>query len=193
MIYKSLNFLKTTLNNYLLKKLAIDSVTDGISIAPKVAFPDIASETPSFLLEAVTLMIVNIEEERLLRSPNPYTQLSLEGVQTKTYPPLSLELTLLFAAKFSDYGTALKYLSHTAQFFQSHPIFTSHQFPLLPAEIDKLTVEFLSLENIQKNEIWNSLRVSYLPSLVYNLKMLVYHEEVVNMGEEVIESGLKIN
>lgn len=193
MIYKSLNFLKTTLNNYLLKRLAIDNTIGGVSTEPKVVFPNIASDAPSFLSEAVTLMIVNIEEERLLRSPNPYTQLSAEGTQTKTYPPLSLELTLLFAAKFADYGTALKHLSHTAQFFQSHPIFTSHQFPLLPTELDKLTVEFLSLENIQKNEIWNSLRSSYLPSLVYQLRMLVYHEDTVNMGVEVIESGLKIN
>ena len=196
MIHNTINFLSLTLNDYLAQKLPINMTgnSGGSGAAPKkVDFPIIDTDPPKLNTEVVNLLLFNIEEDRILRSANPYDQLDTNGIVNKVSPPLRLELSILFAAKFADYPTALKHLSWTTQFFQSNPLFTSNQFPSLPDNIDKLFVDFFSMGHTLKNEVWSSLKIAYLPSVAYKVKMLVYQEDIPSMGANIEEMDIQIN
>lgn len=194
MIHIAVDFLQTVLNDYLLQKLPGNGTEGGSSTGPqKVVFPKIDADPPTFHPESINLLMINLEEERLLKTPNPYTQLSQEGIINSVSPPLRLELMLLFAAKFSNYSTGLKHLSYTIQFFQANPVFSSRQFPSLPIDVDKLNMEFYSMNSTQKNEIWSSLKTAYLPSIVYKLKMLVYQEDIPSLEGEITEAQINLN
>lgn len=182
MIHNAIEFLKTTLNSYLLQK-----IPDNTQSTPKVDYPKIDVDPPTFNLRAINISLINIEEDRIARPANPYVHLSPDGSQNTVSPPLNLSLTMLFSAKFSDYQAALKHLSFTMQFFQSNPVFLPGKFPTLPSGIEKLTMEFLSMNNTQKNEIWSSLKVAYLPSVAYRLKMLVYQEDRPSLDVEITQ------
>ena len=42
---------------------------------------------------------------------------------------------------------------------------------------------------VQQNELWNALRTSYIPSVAYRVRMLVYRdEEGVEFAEEIRET-----
>ena len=143
MIHSAIDFLRLTLNDYLAQKLPADMMGNGTAAAPqKVNFPKIDTDPPTLNSEVINLLIINIEEDRVLRGANPYNQLNTDGIVNKVSPPLRLELSILLAAKFGNYSTALSHLSWTTQFFQSNPLFTSKQFPHLPDNIDRLIVEF---------------------------------------------------
>ncbi|HAS46047.1 MAG TPA: hypothetical protein DCS93_36530 [Microscillaceae bacterium] len=182
MIHDAIEFLKTVLNSYLVQKIP-DSTASG----PKVDYPKIDTDPPTFNLRTVNLLLLNLEEERLNRTANPFVQVNPDGSQNTVSPPLHLSLTLLFSAKFTDYQAALKHLSYTMQFFQAHPVFMRGEFPALPNDVDKLTLEYLSLNNTQKNEIWSSLKVAYLPSVAYRLKMMVYQEDNLDLSTEITQ------
>ncbi|WP_299459109.1 DUF4255 domain-containing protein [uncultured Microscilla sp.] len=184
MVHEAIEFLKTALNNYLLQKIPDSTVT-----APRVDYPKIDTDPPVFNLRTVNLVLINLEEERVLRPADPYAQVSSDGTHGSVSPPLSVILTLLFSAKFTDYQAALKHLSFTMQFFQSNQLFTPEDFPGMPDGIDKLTVEFQSLNNAQKNEIWSSLKVAYLPSVVYKLRMLVYQQDSTSSDTLVTQTS----
>lgn len=184
MVHEAIEFLKTALNNYLLQKIPDNTVT-----APRVDYPKIDSDPPVFNLRTVNLSLINLEEERVLRPANPYAQISSDGTHSSVSPPLNLMLTLLFSAKFTDYQAALKHLSFTMQFFQTHHTFIPTEFPAMPSGIDKLMMEFQSLNNAQKNEIWSSLKVAYLPSVVYKLRMLVYQEDSASSDTAITQTS----
>lgn len=182
MIHDTIEFLKTVLNDYLVQK-----IPDATATGPRVDYPKIDNDPPTFNLRTVNLLLLNLEEERINRPANPYLQMNPDGSQNTVNPPLSLSLTLLFSSKFADYQAALKHLSYTLQFFQTYPVFTHSSFPSLPTDVDKLTMEYLSLNNTQKNEIWSSLKVAYLPSVVYRLKMMVYQEDRPDLSTEITQ------
>lgn len=195
MIHNTINFLKTNLEQYLVHKIPDNgNPVNGLSAAPnKVGYPKIDSDPPVFSTGKVHLLLINLEEERNMRAEDPFSQLNREGIKSKVSPPLRLELTFLLAAKFTDYFTALHHLSCSVQFFQTNPVFTARDFPAMPQEIDPLIVEFYTMNNTQKNEIWSSLKISYLPSVAYNCKLLVYQDDLPAAETDIMQTDIRIN
>ena len=190
MIHDIIKFLAAELAQHLKTKTPSDLPVSPGGEAPS---PDVSVDPPAFQNEAVNILLLNLEEEKTLRPPNPYVQLNKEGMEDFVSPPLRLDATVLFAAKFSDYLNALKHLSLVIQFFQVNPIFTASRFPAMPASLDKLMLELHSFTHAQKNEIWSSLKTAYLPSIAYRLRLLVFQEDRISLDGEITETQIQIN
>ena len=174
--------LKEKLNNYF--KLKVNSPED------KVAFLDGSKMDPiSFPINNVVPVLINIEEERTLRPPNRFEGVLQNGIRTNILPQISVNLSVLFVCKFSDYEQSLKFLSLIIKFFQRNQVFNQQSSPSLNPAIEKLKVELVTLSVSQKNEIWSSLRTTYLPSVLYKISLLVFQDdesfEVVGETTEV--------
>ena len=170
MIDEVLVMLKDKLNAYF--RLKADVQED------KVAFVDGSKTDPlSIPLNNVVPLLMNIEEEKALRPANRYEGLVIDGLQTRSYPALTLNILVLFVCKFSDYQQSLKFLSLVLAFFQRNPVFDPYNTPTLSAGVERLRIEFISLPIAQQNELWSSLRSTYLPSALYKLSLLVYDDK----------------
>lgn len=174
MIHDALQFLKDHLNTYLHEK------SDGTPEAPRedhVVFLDGAQMDPViFRSNAVTALLINLEEEPTLRAPDRYTRPAPDGSRYKVQPDVRLNLYVLFVARFTDYANALKSLSMIIQYFQAHRVFNQQNAPDLSEAIEQLIVELVTLPFAEQNEVWNALRTAYHPSVLYRVKMIVFQD-----------------
>jgi hypothetical protein len=92
------------------------------------------------------------------------------------YPPVHLNLYLMFAAHFSgnNYSEALKFLSHTVSFFQRNPVFDHQNTPDLDRRIDQLALDIENLDAKDLSSLWSILSGKYLPSILYKVRMLSF-------------------
>jgi hypothetical protein len=128
-------------------------------------------------LGAVTLLLVNLEEEHALRPAEPFRRTLPDGTTQRVQPPIFLNAYVLFVSYFKDYEQSLQFLSLILQFFQNHRVIDHTSFPALGDRFDKLTVELLSLPFAEQNNLWSLLRISYQPSLLYKVRMAVFRDE----------------
>lgn len=173
MIDDVLVFLKNRLNN------ALNTGQDPAeSLENQVVFLDGQSaESLTFKLGAVTALLVNIEEETMLRPADPYVRIAPNGIRERINPDIRLNLYVLFVARYTRYEDALRYLSHIIRYFQSHRIIEQADAPELSDEISKLVIELITLPFGEQNDIWGSLRVHYQPSVLYKVKMVIFRDE----------------
>jgi len=92
-------------------------------------------------------------------------------------PPLYLNAFILLIANFTEgnYATGLRVLSRAIGFFQENPVFTPDRLPGLAPEIEKVALDFVTLDLSQMNYLMAMLGLKYLPSAVYKLRMLPFH------------------
>ncbi len=175
MIEKTLVFLKNQLNAYLRLKTGEDG---------KVSLSSLTDSGGKTVLKDLGIVLVNVEEERMLRNQEPF-QPGENGSFIRINPELHLNLFILIAANFgdkeNDYRESLKFLSHVATFFQSRNVFTTANSPQLDENIRRLTIELVSLSFESQNNLWASFSVSYLPSLLYKIRMVTLQEKEIQM------------
>ncbi len=107
MIGETLVFLKNHLNAYLNSGRDPDESPED-----KVVFVDCETMDPlSFRLGAVSVLLINIEEETTLRPPDQYMRISPDGASQKVQPEIRLNLYVLFVVRFKQYEEVLRYLS----------------------------------------------------------------------------------
>ncbi|WP_340200040.1 DUF4255 domain-containing protein [Ascidiimonas sp. W6] len=186
MINVVLNVLKDKLNEYL-KNL-------GTTELNVVEFINTNNNDPvSFTNDKVTPFLINISEDRKFRNADQYAGIIQNGIRTQINPEIRIELQVLFVSKFSDYNQALKFLSHVIKFFQVNRALTPLNAPQLSEEnIEKLTVELISLPLEEQNQVWHSLNTSYLPSVLYRIRLLSFIDDlsVEFIGESTSEISL---
>ncbi len=88
-----------------------------------------------------------------------------------------MNLYVLFVAHFKQYADSLRSLSGVIRHFQRHRIFHRRNAPTLPASIEQLAVELVTLPFAEQNEVWGSLRTSYRPSVLYRVRVLVFQDD----------------
>jgi hypothetical protein len=191
MLDQVLKFLRNELNAYF---GMVSGKQPGEVEEAKVEFVDGDKMEPIvFKLDAVSLLLVNIEAETTLRAPDPYTQVTTGGVVQRGQPDIRLNLYILFVACFKQYEQGLSYLSLIIKFFQSRRILDHQNSPELSDTIDHLVIELVTLPFSEQNEVWNALRTTYHPSLIYKVKMLVFRDEeavsIPSTGEQVRRLG----
>jgi len=186
MIRTALEFIKKELENYIVDReqdLSIYSAGNVVDLKPIVLPNGNINITDS---THVTIMLVNIEEERREGKQSYYLPTD-DKKFLKLNPPVEIDLFLLFVANNSDYPTALRDLSDVIEFFQSHSVFDSQKYPSLNASvtdpvnkvwqlIDRLSFKLVSLTFEQQNNLWGMLSSKYMPSAVYRVKMLTVFE-----------------
>jgi Pvc16 N-terminal domain len=144
---------------------------------PVVFVDDAKMDYVTFKPGAVSVLLVNIEEETTLRKPDLYSRVSPNGVCNVVQPEIRINLYVLFVAQFTQYEQSLKYLSRIVQHFQNHRVFNQQNAPELSQRIDRLILELITLPFSEQNEIWNALRTAYRPSVLYKAKMIVFRDE----------------
>ncbi len=175
MISDTLSFLVNELDTWLKLKLG------GILTENKIILGNIAkSGDPdgSELKGPVVLSLVNIEEDRISKSPDNYYKTD-NGVVYQS-PKIFLNLFLLFSCdkETQKYIDSLKSLSYVIQYFQINPIFTRFSHPALPIDVEKITVDLYNLNFEQVNHLWSTLGGKYLPSVLYKLKAVIIDENL---------------
>ena len=145
-----------------------------------------------FRLNAISILLVNIEQEATLRAPDPWLRVGADGRPQRVAPDVRLNLHVLFVARFKGYALGLNQLALVIRFFQGHPVFDHDNTPALPAAIDKLAVELVTLPQHEQNEIWSALRVHYQPSVLYRVRMVVLRDPAAvtppQIGQTVIRT-----
>lgn len=175
MIAQAIQFLRNQLNAHM---DFVSSDTPSESTEDPVVFVDLTNVDPiQFKLNAVSVLLINVEQNQILRPDDPYKRLSNAGVAQKIQPDIRLNLSVLFVARFRRYEDGLAQLSQMIRFFQSRPVFNHDNAPELSDDIEQLVLELTTLPFNQQNEVWSALRTTYLPSLLYKVKMIVFRDE----------------
>jgi hypothetical protein len=173
MIDQALIFLKHQLNTYFKIGHSADS-----SMEDQVVFLDgQAMEQLKFKLGAISLLLINLEEEHVLRMPDPYVRTTANGTLQRVHPDIRLNMMVLFVAHYKQYEDSLQALGRVIRYFQTHRVFEPQNAPELTDSIEKLVIELVTLPFSAQNEVWNSLRVTYHPSVLYKVKMIVFQDE----------------
>lgn len=189
MLNDVLVFLKNHLNTHL---SSAANATDAATAEEMVVFVDGEKIDPiTFKLGAVTALLINVEEENTLRSPDPYLGITANGNKLKVNPEIRMNLFVLFVARFKQYELGLSYLSDIIRYFQNHRVFDHGSAPELSEDVDKLVLELVTLPFAEQNEIWNALRTTYLPSVLYKVKMVVFRDEDSRLSPEVSDKALR--
>ncbi|WP_157595183.1 DUF4255 domain-containing protein [Plesiocystis pacifica] len=160
----------------------------------KVVFVDGDKMDPlQFKLGAVTLMLINVEEERVLRPADRYARRNPDGTVSRSFPDIRLSLNLFFVARFKLYDEAWQQLSQVIGHYQSKPVYDRTNTPGLPAGVEKLIFELRTLNFAEQNEIWNALRICHHPSVLYRTNLIVVEDKAVaTPGVEAGEAQRKI-
>ena len=82
------------------------------------------------------------------------------------------------------------------RFFQQNRALDHDNTPALSPLIDKLVLELVTLPLSEQNEIWSALRVSYHPSVLFRVRMVVFRDAdgaaVPQIGQTVLPSGATV-
>ena len=179
MIDEALTFIKDHLNEHM-------RGSDGDSSEDRVVFVDGEKLDPiTFRLNAISLLLVGMEEERTLKTPQPNMRMAPDGTPRRVEPDIRLMLYILFVARFKNYEQSLKNLSRVIQHFQRFPVFDAQNAPVLSPRVGRLVTEMVSLSFSELDQVWNALRTTYHPSVVYKVSMLIFRDEGVRPLPEI--------
>jgi hypothetical protein len=182
----ALGFLKDQLNSYLRSSWnATDPRPDPVDFVGGDKMDPL-----TFNLGSISMLLINLEEENKLRETNLYSRATASGTFQSIQPDIRLNLYVLFVARYLIYQQALENLSLVIQYFQNHRLFKRPEVTGLSDQIDQLVVELVTLPFSEQNEVWNALRVTYHPSVLYKVKMVVFKDQdtlaVPEIGETII-------
>jgi len=91
-------------------------------------------------------------------------------------PPLIMDAFFLLTANFTgiNYPEGLAMMSRAISFFQSNPVFTHADSPTLPPEVDRMVVEFVSLDFAQANNLLMLTGLKCFPFVLYRIRRLTF-------------------
>ena len=182
MIGKALDFLATTLNQYIELRTGQEK---------RVVMKKVVNDEGKLTVgsDVVVGSLVNIEEERIGKHQGVYSR-QQDGQVARQNPAVMLNLFVLFAVNPSDdhYTESLRLLSYVIGFFQGKGQFNPRNSPQMPPELTTLSVELypISLEN--QNYLWGGLGAKYIPSVLYKVRLVtIRDDQEMQLGSTVTE------
>jgi hypothetical protein len=172
MIGTVLQYIRSTLDAHVTTVMGDGSITPN---AEKVVFAD-ASRTDvlSFKSDAVTMLLLGVEEERTHRAPDPYVR-NVNGTTVRVQPDLPLALSLFLVAQFKNLDVAWEHLSAVIDFFRAHRELETTA-PAPANDVTRLQFELIPMRFSEQNEIWSALRAAHHPSVLYRVRMVVLRD-----------------
>jgi hypothetical protein len=188
-IDEALLFLRNRLNAHL-KSFdggALESSED------RVVFVDGESMDPiRFKLGAVSLLLMNTEEEKILRPADRHAATDGSGNRRRIQPEIRLNLFVLCVARYRRYEEGLAQIGRILQYFQIHPVLDRESAPELSERICRLGIELRTLPFSEQNELWSSLRTTYHPSVLYRVGMVFFRDERIAPSTALEETVLRL-
>lgn len=196
MIDNALKFVAAEVNRYVVRKL---NPQQDPSITKLVVLGNITKAQDNdnnpnpnpnnTVANKAVLTLVNIEEDRISKSPQNYVKVN-DKVEYRN-PKIFLNLYCLFAVANTSYDTALQHLSLIIQFFQyknvlNHQNSPAASEPRLDSRIDKLVFDMISLNFEQVNHLWGTLGGKYLPSVLYKMRLVTIEDDTPQMQADPI-------
>ena len=170
MINSAIGHVTRQLNQYLGRTF---SLNEDLALVSNIAEQD--GTVAVNVNNKVAVFLVNVEKDE---TPGYFREQGCMsgGENIITYPPLHLNLFLMFSANFSgpNYPEALKFISHTIGFFQKNPVFTRQNSPDLDSRIDKLILDIENLNIKDLSSLWSIISGKYQPSVLYRVRMLTF-------------------
>ena len=167
-------FIRDRLNEHIARATGV--VDSGLGDA--ITFPEGDKLDPLTLkVGAVNLLLVNMEQELVMRGDDPFARILGDGSSLAVQPALRINLMILFAARYRVYEAGLAALFAVLHFFQAHRVFEAQAFPDLDPRINRLVVELSTMPLAQQNDLWASLRLAYHPSLLFRVRMLTVEQD----------------
>jgi len=191
MLKDVLVFLKDHLNQNLRPGAAL--AADN-SVEETVVFVDGDKMDPvTFKSGAVSVLLINVEEENTLRRADRFVGVGANGEAVRINPDIRMNLYVLFVARYKDYETGLSQLSRIVGHFQNHRVFDRQNAPELAEEIEKLTLELITLPLSEQNDLWNALRTAYHPSVLYKVGTIIFRDAdgraPVELSEKAVQTS----
>lgn len=168
MIYDVLNFLKERLTNFISENKK--SGEPMLVLANPWSANDANQRSANFL-NAMT--IVNIEEEKIFKTQEPPI-IRRGNTYVKREPDIKLNLYVLVSAYNKNYEEALKFIAKVVSFFQQHSVFVrTEKEKDFPEGCERIIAELYTATFEQQNQIWASLSMGYMPSVIYKIRMFI--------------------
>lgn len=145
----------------------------------------------------ILISLINTELDKVMRNTafNQRKLLSDEVVYRN--PKVSLNLYVLFSAKFDPYEEALEWLSKVIEFFQSKNVFTAANTPAIKSYESlsenqkmnfKIIVDLHSLSLEQLNNLWGTLGRNLMPHILYKIRLVqIFSDQVQQSGSVITE------
>jgi hypothetical protein len=188
MLNDVLIFLKNNLNSYLSSGgTNINAQEDQVTFLSGQSIDSLGFKPGS-----ISLVMINLEQENVLRSPDLYSRNLSDGTVQRVQPEIRLNLYVLFVANYQQYEDALRNLSAIIQYFQKHRVFGHQDSPQLSDNIEQLVIELVTLSFAEQNEVWGSLRLPYHPSVLYKVKMVVFQDQTPKEAPEIIDKSINL-
>ncbi len=148
----------------------------------------------SFPPNSVVPVLINVEEEKIIRQANRYEGVVKNGIKTELSPSIGINIMVLFVFNFSDYEQSLQFLSLVISYFQKFPVLDHYNTPTLSDSINKVSIELVTFPIAERNDLWNSLKTTYRPSVVYKIGVLIYRDiSSVKIANDVTSLEIKTN
>ena len=189
MIHQALQFIEKEVNAYFDARFG-QTTQKWVSLGnPARLNDDPGGGSGNTVKTGVVFGIVNVEEDRISKSPDNYRKVN-DKIEYKN-PKIFLNLFVLFAVNKADYLQSLKELSLVIQFFQQKFYFDISNSPSLDVKIDKLLMELHSLNFEQLNHLWGVLGGKYIPSVLYKMRVVgIEDETIISTAEPILEIEL---
>lgn len=188
MLQQLINFLKDDLNTFITNKLGVDNKFVLFTNLNNV----LAKEDVN--LDKIIISIVNIEEDKMLKTPDNYSRVDNEIFYRK--PPVWLNLICLFTfyTKSTDDMAGIDLLENIVQYFQSRPRVDQASAVVpenFPSGIEEIRAEFVSLNYEQTNYLWGLFGGKYHPSVIYKLKTIpVDNLDITPGGPPILDTAV---
>ena len=191
MIHNALNFIAQEINRYL--NNAGGTANDKLVVVTSI----VSNGDLAIPGKTIGLTLMNIEEDRVAKDQRVTVKNALGEIETRN-PDIYLNLFILISANFDaaktedpteDYLEGLKQLSQIITFFQGKSVFTQSNSPLLALidpSIERLSVELFSFNFEQMNHFWSIVGHSYLPSVLYKIRMITIQENVQLVPDGIV-------
>lgn len=166
MIDQTLSFLLGELNAFL---GATYPTPEPHAVLSDLALPD--GTPPQGLDNKVVITLINVERETAAHGAERPT-LAKDGTLRQSQA-LNLNLLFLLSVSYNNnYAEALRWLSTSLGFFQAKPYFTPENSPAFPRQLQRLTLELVTLGVHELQNVWAALGAKYRPSVVYKARMV---------------------
>jgi hypothetical protein len=130
---------------------------------------DASGNVPKENKNKVILSITNFTQEKnsqyVPRIPSAAEDINPQNIA------LSYTINVLVTAGHDDYLTSLDILSTAHYFFQAKSLFTPPNSPGLPAHIQKVSIEAITLNYQEMESLWTMLGLRYMPSVLYKVRI----------------------